>query len=159
MYGKEYEQILTEIKYILSEDDYDITILSNASALLNEHMTDINWVGFYLLKKDTLILGPFQGLKACTLIKVGRGVCGKTIEENKTIVVPDVHEFPGHIACDSRSNSEICVPLYINNKCIGLLDIDSPIKERFTEVDKEYLEEIVKIIEEKLTSSKRFMEA
>ena len=144
-----YDELFDVFPSILI-NDYDITTLSNASALLNMYLEDINWVGFYLLKNNQLILGPFQGKVACTNIKIGRGVCGTCIQEEKTILVPNVHEFKGHIACDSASNSEICIPIYANNKLYGLLDIDSPILNRFNEVDKINLEKICKMINENL---------
>ena len=144
-----YDELLEVFPSILI-NDYDITTLSNASALLNMYLEDINWVGFYLLKNNQLILGPFQGKVACTNIKIGRGVCGTCIQDEKTILVPNVHEFKGHIACDSASNSEICIPLYANNKLYGLLDIDSPILNRFNEIDKINLEKICKMINENL---------
>lgn len=144
-----YDELLEVFPSILI-NDYDITTLSNASALLNMYLEDINWVGFYLLKNNQLILGPFQGKVACTNIKIGRGVCGTCIQEEKTILVPNVHEFKGHIACDSASNSEICIPIYANNKLYGLLDIDSPILNRFNEIDKINLEKICKMINENL---------
>ena len=144
-----YSELLEVFPSILI-NDYDITTLSNASAILNMYLEDINWVGFYLLKNNQLILGPFQGKVACTNIKIGRGVCGTCIQDEKTILVPNVHEFKGHIACDSASNSEICIPLYANNKLYGLLDIDSPILNRFNEIDKINLEKICKMINENL---------
>jgi len=144
-----YDELLEVFPSILI-NDYDITTLSNASALLNMYLEDINWVGFYLLKNNQLILGPFQGKVACTNIKIGRGVCGTCIQEEKTILVPNVHEFKGHIACDSASNSEICIPIYANNKLYGLLDIDSPILNRFNDIDKINLEKLCKMINENL---------
>ena len=143
-----YDELLEVFPSILI-NDYDITTLSNASALLNMYLKDINWVGFYLLKNNQLILGPFQGKVACTNIKIGHGVCGTCIQEEKTILVPNVHEFKGHIACDSASNSEICIPIYANNKLYGLLDIDSKKLNRFSNDDKLILEEFVKILENK----------
>ena len=144
-----YDELLEVFPSILI-NDYDITTLSNSSALLNMYLEDINWVGFYLLKNNQLILGPFQGKVACTNIKIGRGVCGTCIQDEKTILVPNVHEFKGHIACDSASNSEICIPIYANNRLYGLLDIDSPILNRFNEIDKINLEKICKMINENL---------
>jgi len=144
-----YDELLEVFPSILI-NDYDITTLSNASALLNMYLEDINWVGFYLLKNNQLILGPFQGKVACTNIKIGHGVCGICIQEEKTILVPNVHEFKGHIACDSASNSEICIPIYANNKLYGLLDIDSPILNRFNDIDKINLEKLCKMINENL---------
>ena len=120
--------------YFLS-DQYEITTLSNASALLNDYLKDVSWVGFYLFKDNHLILGPFQGRVACTTIGLDKGVCGKAARELKTVIVPNVHEFEGHIACDSRSNSEIVLPIIINNKLYGVLDIDSTSFNRFNEID------------------------
>ena len=141
----DYKMILETLKYF--DEKHDVTLLSNTSALLNEYMDNINWVGFYILDKDTLYLGPFQGKVACTEIKVGKGVCGTCIKNEDTILVENVHEFPGHIACDSASNSEICVPLYNKDNILyGLLDIDSPLLSRFNNEDKIALEEIAKEI-------------
>lgn len=138
-----YKLILENQKYLLVSTDSEVTTLSNLSALLNYFLVDINWVGFYLFDGEKLYLGPFQGLPACTEIKLGNGVCGSSAKDKKTYVVKDVHEFPGHIACDSNSNSEIVVPIVKDDRLIGVLDIDSPIKNRFDEIDKEYLEEVV----------------
>lgn len=137
----------TKLKALLDKEDWLITNLANASALLNEYLDDINWVGFYLMQEGELVLGPFQGKTACVRIKVGRGVCGSAVSEDKTQLVPDVHQFPGHIACDCASNSEIVVPIHHNGAVVGVLDIDSPLFNRFTQEDKESLEESVKIIE------------
>ena len=140
-----YKIIFDTIKYF--NEKHDVTLLSNASALLNEYLEDINWVGFYILDKDTLYLGPFQGKVACTEIKVGKGVCGTCIQNKETLLVENVHEFKGHIACDSASNSEICIPLYNKDNILyGLLDIDSPLLSRFKEEDKVELEKIAKEI-------------
>ena len=136
------------LKALLDKEDWLITSLSNASALLNEYLDDINWVGFYLMQEGNLVWGPFQGKSACVRIKVGRGVCGTAVSEDKTQLVPDVHQFPGHIACDSASNSEIVVPIHHNGEVVAVLDIDSPSFNRFSEEDKANLEESVKIIEE-----------
>jgi len=135
----------------LLEDEHDqIANLANASALLNQFLDNVNWVGFYVKKEDELILGPFQGLPACVRIKMGRGVCGTAAQNQKTERVADVHLFPGHIACDSASQSEIVVPIMKNGEVFGVLDIDSPIKERFDEVDQQCLEEFVKVLEKHL---------
>ena len=149
---QKYEELLMQLEALITGIDYDITILSNASALLNEYLENINWVGFYLLKDNILKLGPFQGKVACMMIPLNKGVCGYCATTKETIIVKDVHEFKGHIACDSRSLSEICVPIIINNELYGLLDIDSPITNRFSDLDKEYLEKATKIIEKALTS-------
>ncbi len=138
----------SKLSALLYKEDGLITNLSNASALLNEYLDNINWVGFYLMRDGELRLGPFQGKTACVRIKVGRGVCGTAVSEDKTQLVPDVHKFPGHIACDSASNSEIVVPIHYNGEVVGVLDIDSPNFDRFTEEDKVNLEESVEIIED-----------
>ena len=145
---------LNILKALLNDNKYRLSILSNASAYLNESIDNINWVGFYLLDKDTLYLGPFQGKPACILIPVGKGVCGDTVAKKQTIVVDNVLEYKGHIACDSNSRSEICIPIYINNNIYGLLDIDSPIFNRFNENLKDILEKCVKIIENALINAK-----
>jgi L-methionine (R)-S-oxide reductase len=111
--------------------------------LLGSFLQDINWVGFYLYENGQLWLGPFQGLPACTQIPMGKGVCGSAAQQRKTIVVPNVHEFPGHIACDAASKSEIVIPIVVNGELYGVLDIDSPIESRFDDVDREYLEKFV----------------
>ncbi|HLR62521.1 MAG TPA: GAF domain-containing protein [Lentibacillus sp.] len=137
---KDYELLIKQLT-ALSEEETDTTaILSNASALLNQFLDDVNWVGFYLWKEGELVLGPFQGLPACIRIEYGKGVCGTAIKEWKTQLVEDVSAFPGHIACDSASQSEIVVPLSKGNEIYGVLDIDSPFKSRFDETDKIYLE-------------------
>ena len=110
-------------------------------------MEDINWAGFYLMDKGSLMLGPFQGKVACIRIQIGKGVCGTAVAEDKTMLVPNVHEFPGHIACDCASNSEIVIPIHSNGLIVGVLDIDSPTLSRFTEDDKAGLEEFVKALE------------
>ena len=136
---------------LLDENDDSMTTLANASAFLNELLDQINWVGFYLLRGDALILGPFQGKPACTRIAVGKGVCGAAIAQNSTQRVEDVHAFPGHIACDSASNSELVVPL--RNKQgepVGVLDIDSPLIARFTEMDQRQMERAAQIICDKI---------
>jgi GAF domain-containing protein len=147
-----YKQIVEQLPYLIDNVNYDISILANTSALLAQNLEGLNWVGFYLNKNETLLLGPFQGLVACTSIPFNKGVCGACARTNQTIIVNNVHEFPGHIACDSKSMSEICVPININNKFYGLLDIDSPHLNHFDEIDKLYLEKIVKILENKLKS-------
>lgn len=142
-----YKLIHAQLKSLLENEPYVIPNLCNASALLNGALKNINWVGFYLMHDGELLLGPFQGKTACVHIAVGRGVCGTAVQKKETQLVPDVHEFPGHIACDSASRSEIVIPIYYKGEVIGVLDIDSPIPERFDEVDKEGLEEIVAILE------------
>ena len=126
---------------------YETANLANASALLWQHMEDINWVGFYKMTDGILVLGPFQGKPACVRIPVGKGVCGTAVAEDKVQLVYDVHDFPGHIACDSASNSEIVLPIHVNGEVWGVLDIDSPFVGRFTEADREGLQKIVTVLE------------
>ena len=129
---------------------YETANLANASALLWENLPDLNWAGFYKMTDGKLVLGPFQGKTACIEIEIGRGVCGTAVFEDKTQLVYDVHQFPGHIACDCASNSEIVVPIHVDGKIWGVLDIDSPVIGRFSEEDKTGLEEFVKILEKVL---------
>jgi GAF domain-containing protein len=129
---------------------HKIANLANAAALLFESLEGINWAGFYLLEGETLILGPFQGKPACIEIPMGCGVCGSAVAEKRTLLVPNVHEFPGHIACDSASNSEIVIPLMKDREVVGVLDIDSPNYSRFDERDRAGLEEFARIIEKAL---------
>ncbi|WP_437188025.1 GAF domain-containing protein [Planctomicrobium sp. SH668] len=126
------------------ESDW-ISNSANCSALIFQMLPQLNWAGFYFLKGDELVLGPFQGKPACVRIAVGRGVCGTAVLRRETILVPDVHAFPGHIACDSASRSEIVVPLLLNGECVGVLDLDSPVLNRFDDVDADGLAEIVRI--------------
>lgn len=142
-----YDLIHKQLTSLLEGEIYASANLSNTSALLNGALKDINWVGFYLMHNGELLLGPFQGKTACVHISVGKGVCGTAVKEDKTQLVEDVLEFPGHIACDSASRSEIVIPLHVNNEIVGVLDIDSPIKGRFDEMDKEGLEEVVRLLE------------
>ena len=147
---KDYELLIKQL-HALSEDESDaVAILSNASSLLNQFLKEVNWVGFYLWKNDELLLGPFQGLPACVHIQYGKGVCGTAIETRKTQRVDDVHAFPGHIACDAASQSEIVVPIILRDEIYGVLDIDSPIKNRFDEIDQEYLEKYVEALKQYL---------
>ncbi|NLP51999.1 GAF domain-containing protein [Bacillus sp. RO1] len=144
-----YELVLKQLQALIADEPNFIANLSNASALLNVFLTEVNWVGFYLTdesKQDMLVLGPFQGLPACVRIPFGRGVCGTAASSIQTQLVADVHAFPGHIACDAASQSEIVVPMVLDGKVIGVLDIDSPIKDRFDELDKVYLEKFVSIL-------------
>ena len=124
----------------------DITLLSNTSAIIYELFPNINWVGFYIYIDNILQLGPFQGKPACMKIPLDKGVCGFCASNRKSIIVDDVHLFPGHIACDSASNSELVVPIIINDKLYGLLDIDSPIKSRFSKEDLDTMEKIINYI-------------
>ena len=144
-------QSLDQLNDLLEEGDELMTTLANASAFLNELLSRINWVGFYLLKGDALHLGPFQGKPACAKIIVGKGVCGAAIAQNQTQRVEDVHLFPGHIACDSASNSELVVVLRgANGVPIGVLDIDSPFVGRFSEEDQRDMERAAEIISQKI---------
>ena len=142
-----YKLVASQLRSLFEGDNYLIPNLSNTSAILNQAMPTINWVGFYLIKNNALLLGPFQGKVACVHIPIGKGVCGSAVEKDKTILVEDVHEFPGHIACDSASQSEIVIPIHYNNEVVGVLDIDSPILSRFDKEDQEGLEEVVRILE------------
>jgi len=134
---------------LIREEPWYVAVLSNLSALIMQAMPGLNWAGFYLIRGDMLTVGPFQGKPACIRIPVGKGVCGTAVERNETIVVPDVHAFPGHIACDSASASEIVIPIHAGGRIIGVLDIDSPELNRFTEQDRRTLEALVRVIEEK----------
>lgn len=142
-----YRILKTQLQGLTDHVPHIYSNLANASALLNQALDDINWVGFYILKEDTLILGPFQGKPACIEIKTGNGVCGTAVARDKTILVENVHNFPGHIACDCASNSEIVIPVHKNGKIYGVLDIDSPSLSRFDENDKKGLELFVKQLE------------
>src|SRR5690625_482471 len=145
-----YKLILKKLVALHEDESDHIAILANASALLYQYLNEVNWVGFYIWKDDELVLGPFQGLPACIRIGYGKGVCGTAIKERKTQRVADVEQFPGHIVCDAASKSEIVVPIIINNQIYGVLDIDSPIKNRFDELDQTYLEKFVNILEDLL---------
>ncbi|ATH59840.1 Free methionine-(R)-sulfoxide reductase [Staphylococcus nepalensis] len=146
-----YDLLQKQVSSLIEDDSNTIAILSNVSALLNDSLDQINWVGFYLMEENELILGPFQGHPACVHIPVGKGVCGTAVAENETQLVEDVNAFPGHIACDANSKSEIVVPIHKNNKVIGVLDIDAPITNRFGNDDQIGLEKVVAIIEQQLT--------
>ena len=139
---EQYRELLPQIAGLTEGEDDLIANLANISAALKEQFSWL-WVGFYLVKNDELVLGPFQGPVACTRIKKGRGVCGTAWANEETLIVDDVEKFPGHIACSSMSRSEIVVPLIINNKVLGVLDADSELPAHFDETDKKYLEEIV----------------
>jgi len=141
-----YEKVNKELLHLIEYEDEWLPALSNAAALLGHQLRDINWVGFYLLKKGLLVLGPFQGKPACGSIAVGQGVCGTAALQRETIVVPDVHLFPGHIACDGASQSEIVIPLIKEGHLYGVLDIDSPRKARFTQADQLGLEAFVSLL-------------
>ena len=142
---KGYTLVTKQLSALLEGEPNVIANLSNASALLNQFLDRTNWVGFYLYEEESneLVLGPFQGLPACVRIPLGKGVCGTAASERKTMLVEDVHAFPGHIACDAASQSEIVVPIVKDDKLIGVLDIDSPEKARFDEEDQRHLERFV----------------
>jgi len=143
----DYEILDQQAREIISADPWYVPALSNLSALLMDFLPDLNWAGFYLLRDRMLVVGPFQGKPACVHIPVGKGVCGTAIAEDRTVVVPDVHQFPGHIACDSVSRSEIVIPLHRDGKPVGVMDIDSPKLNRFSEADAAGLKRIVEAIE------------
>lgn len=142
----QYEGLVPQIKGLLQGENDLVANLANIAAALKEQFKWL-WVGFYLVKKDELVLGPFQGPVACTRIKKGKGVCGSSWALEKTLIVPDVEKFPGHIACSSLSKSEIVIPIVRNNKVLGVLDVDSDELDQFDETDQLYLEQIVRLIE------------
>ena len=148
---KMYKEVSLHLKGLLEDVPHRIANLANTSALLNQAMREINWVGFYLMEEGQLVLGPFQGKTACGEIKVGRGVCGTAVAKDEVMLVKDVHEFPGHIACDAASASEIVLPIHVDGEIIGVLDIDSPVVGRFDEVDKAGLLKVVEILEAALS--------
>ena len=146
----DYQLLAAQLKALTEDVPYEIANLSNASALLWENLPDINWAGFYKMVDGILVLYPFQGKPACIRIPVGRGVCGTAVAEDSTQLVYDVHQFPGHIACDCASNSEIVVPIHVNGQIWGVLDIDSPSIGRFTDEDKSGLQLFVHTLEKVL---------
>lgn len=141
-----YNLLAKQLDALLEGELDTVSNLCNASALLNQFLDNINWCGFYVSKNNELLLGPFQGLPACVHIPFGKGVCGTAAQSKKTLVVEDVHAFPGHIACDSASQSEIVVPIIKEQSLFGVLDIDSPIKNRFSKEDQAGLEQFVSIL-------------
>lgn len=143
---EKYQSLIPQIKALLEGEPDVVANLANVSAALKEQFGWL-WTGFYLVKGGELVLGPFQGPVACTRIKYGRGVCGSSWEQARTLIVPDVEKFPGHIACSSLSRSEIVVPLIRNGVVVGVLDVDSEQLDQFDEADKQYLEEIVNLLE------------
>ena len=143
----DYGTLIEQLSALTEGVPHPVANLANAAALLWQSLKNINWAGFYLLEEDVLVLGPFQGKTACIEIPFGRGVCGTAAAKDETQLVKDVHEFPGHIACDSASNSEIVIPLHKNGAVAAVLDIDSPTRCRFTEADREGLESLVPILE------------
>ena len=144
----DYNLLAAQIKSLAEDEPHHIPVMANAASLLYHTMEDINWAGFYIVRDGALILGPFNGKPACIRIEKGSGVCGACWAEDKVQRVEDVHLFPGHIACDSASNSEIVLPIHKNGEVVAVLDIDSPSKGRFSEEDELGLKEVVRIIEE-----------
>lgn len=142
-----YETMNAQLENMIQGVPHRIANLANASALLMLLLKDINWAGFYLMEEGRLVLGPFQGKPACIEIPVGRGVCGTAVEKDETQLVTDVHKFPGHIACDAASRSEIVIPIHRKGTVVGVLDIDSPLVSRFDEEDREGLKVFVRILE------------
>ena len=142
-----YDAIVRQLDALTRDVPYEVANLANISALLWQELPNINWVGFYKMTDGILVLGPFQGKPACIRIPVGRGVCGTAVAENRTQLVYDVHDFPGHIACDCASNSEIVVPLRVKGEIWGVLDIDSPLVGRFTQADQKGLEAVARLVE------------
>ena len=145
-----YDQILAQLSALVEGIPYEVANLANASALLWQELPDINWAGFYKMTDGALVLGPFQGKPACIRIPVGKGVCGTAVAEDRTQLVYNVHDFPGHIACDCASNSEIVVPIHVNGEIWGVLDIDSPSIGRFSKEDQVGLERFVGVLEQVL---------
>lgn len=142
-----YKLAKAQLEALIEEERHPMPAMANLSAMLMDAMEEINWVGFYLMEGESLLLGPFQGKVACIRIAVGNGVCGTAVSEDKIQVVKDVHQFPGHIACDSTTNSEIVLPIHKDGRVIGVLDIDSRSFNRFTEEDKQGLRDLVQILE------------
>ena len=143
--AEQYQALIPQIKALLDGEPDLVANLANTAAALKEQFNWL-WVGFYLVKKDELVLGPFQGPVACTRIRKGRGVCGKAWEDKRTLIVPDVEKFPGHIACSSLSRSEIVIPILKESAVVAVLDVDSEVPDHFDETDQQYLEEIVMLI-------------
>jgi len=143
----DYDLLIRQADELARDNVWDITLYANIAALIYDSLADLNWAGFYLLRDGELQLGPFQGKTACTRIPIGKGVCGTAVAEKRIIRVADVHTFPGHIACDSASASEIVLPIYDNERIIGVLDIDSPVMNRFDDNDEEGLSRIVRVCE------------
>ena len=147
----DYQQLCTQLEGLAAAESHYVPLLSNASALIFQSMEDLNWAGFYLMRDGELVLGPFQGRLACIHIPVGKGVCGTAVARDQTQRVPDVHAFPGHIACDGASRSEIVVPLRQAGRVVGVMDIDSPLPDRFSEDDQKGLEAFARTLEKWIT--------
>lgn len=151
MHTTDYKLLTEQLQALLAQETYFVPALSNSSALLWEELENINWAGFYIVRGGQLVLGPFQGKVACIHIQKGKGVCGTAWEKDETQLVPDVHEFPGHIACDSVSNSEIVVPIHKDGEVVAVLDIDSPLFNRFSREDAEGLSAFSSVLSSSLT--------
>ena len=151
MHTTDYKLLTEQLQALLAQETYFVPALSNASALLWEELENINWAGFYIVRGGQLVLGPFQGKVACIHIQKGKGVCGTAWEKDETQLVPDVHEFPGHIACDSASNSEIVVPIHKDGEVVAVLDIDSPLFNRFSKEDAVGLSDFSSVLSNSLT--------
>src|SRR6185437_14394639 len=141
-----YQLLLEQVRSLLEDETNLIANLANAAALLYHSLEEINWAGFYLYEQGELIVGPFQGKPACVHIALGKGVCGTAAQQQQTVRVANVHQFAGHIACDSASNAEIVIPLLKDGQLLGVLDIDSPRENRFDELDQKYLEAFAQIV-------------
>ena len=150
-----YKLMAYMAKRVLEDESDIIACLSNISAVINGYMSDINWVGFYRALGNELVLGPFQGLPACVRISFGKGVCGTATATQKTQVVRDVEEFPGHIACDAASKSEIVIPIIVDGEVFGVLDVDAPVLGRFGALEEKYLTEIVRLLENHIKTGKK----
>ena len=144
-----YALLLKQLRALMEGEESLLPHLCNAAALIYSALKDINWAGFYLLQGDSLLLGPFQGKPACIRIPLGNGVCGTAAGEDRAVIVDDVHLFPGHIACDSASNSEIVIPIHAGGRVAGVLDIDSPLLSRFDERDREGLKKMTELLASK----------
>ena len=146
----DYDLLCVQALALAEEEAWCVPLMANVSALIWESLPDLNWAGFYLMRGGRLVLGPFQGKTACIHIALGKGVCGTAAAQDRTQLVPDVHAFPGHIACDSASNSEIVVPVHAQGRVAAVLDIDSPLPGRFSEADRAGLEALARVLEERV---------
>ena len=151
MYDIDYDILAQQAGELAETEPWYVAVMSNLSSLIMNSLNELNWAGFYLIRDDKLVVGPFQGKPACISIPVGKGVCGTAVREDKMQVVPNVHEFPGHIACDSASESEIVIPIHHEGRIMAVLDIDSVVRDRFSEKDAAGLEAVVKVIEQKIS--------
>ena len=147
----DYELLCAQLSGLAEADGWYVPLMANAAALLYDALEDVNWAGFYLPRDGRLVLGPFQGKVACIHIPLGQGVCGTAAQRDETQLVPDVDAFPGHIACDSASNAEIVVPIHRDGRVAAVLDIDSPVRDRFTAADRAGLEKLVRVLEQRIS--------